>query len=188
MESDATRFSPADPAGALDAADQARRQLVGRLRLPAGSYPLLVTSAAVQLGTAAYGIATQTTVGLAVALGGAALFLGVTALLLHRFQQLNGVRVDGLAHQMVLAAGASTSLVYLGALAAGIWAAFASIWWLVAVVALVGGVGCALGVRRWWGAYRHDPVAHTRAATPRVLAALAALLCVGLGALLIFGS
>lgn len=185
MESNAMPFSPDDPARVLDAADQARRQLIGRLRLPIGMYPLLITAVAVQLGTAAFGIAAQATGGLAVALGGAALFLGVRALLLYRFQQINGVSVDGLVSQVMLAAGAS-SLVYLGALAAAIWAAFASLWWLVAVLALVAGVSCALGTHHWWSSYRREPVAHTRGATPRVLAALGVVMCVGLVAALVF--
>ena len=148
---------------------------------------MLATAVAVQLGAAAYGIAAQTVAGLAVALAGVAVFLGVAAFLLHRFRRINGVRVDGLASQIVLAAGGAASLVYLGALAAGTWAAFESRWWLVAVAAVVAGVGCALGARRWWHAYRDDPAAHAGGASPRVLAALAVLACLGFAALLVFG-
>ena len=168
-------------------ADDARRRLTTGLRLPAGFYPVLAAGIAVQVGAAAYGIAAQTVTGLAVALAGVAVFLGVAALLLHRFSRINGVRVDGLASQVVLAAGAGASLVYLGALAVGIWAAFDSRWWLVAVAAVVGGVGCALGARHWWHAYRHDPAAHARGASPRVLGVLAVVACLGCAALLVLG-
>lgn len=168
-------------------ADDARRRLTAGLRLPTGFYPALATGIAVQVGAAAYGIAAQTVAGVAVALGGAAVFLGVAALLLHRFSRVNGVRVDGLASQVVLAAGARASLVYLGALAVGIVAAFDSRWWLVAVAAVVAGAGCALGVRHWWRAYRQDPAAHAGGASPRVLAALAVVACLGRAALLVLG-
>jgi hypothetical protein len=89
----------------------------------------------------------ETVTGLVVVLVGLAVFLGIAALLLHRFRPINGVRVDGLVSQIVLAAGASDSLIYLGAFAAGVLAAFASLWWLVAAAAVAGGIGCALGAR-----------------------------------------
>jgi hypothetical protein len=186
MESIPVHQDPDDPRTALAVADQARRRLTTGLRLPAGLYLVLATAVAVQLGAAAYGIAAQTVAGLAVVLAGLAVFLGVAALMLHRFRRINGVRVDGLASQIVLAAGASASLVYLGALAAGIWAALESLWWLVAVAAVAGGVGCALGARHWWHAYRHDPAAHARGASPRLLGALAVVACLGFAALLVF--
>ncbi|WP_421740200.1 hypothetical protein [Cellulomonas sp.] len=185
MESSST--DPQDPRTALAGADEARRRLTTNLRLPTGFLVVFASAVAVQLGTAAYGIAAQTTAGLAVVLAGLAVFLGTAALLLHRFSRLNGVRVDGLASQIVLAAGASASLVYLGALAAGIWAAFESQWWLVALAAVVGGIGCALGTRHWWRTYRHEPAAHARGASPRVLALLAVVACLGFAVLLVVG-
>jgi hypothetical protein len=104
-----------------------------------------------------------------------------------KFRRINGVRVDGLGSQIVLGTGTTSTLVYLGALAAATWAAFESLWWLVAVAAVAGGAGYALGVRQWWNAYRHDPVAHASGASPRLLAALAVLACLGLAALLVVG-
>jgi hypothetical protein len=89
----------------------------------------------------------QTVTGLVVVLVGLAVFLGIAALLLLRFRRINGVRVDGLVSQIVLAAGASDSLIYLGAFAAGVLVAFASLWWLVAAAAVAGGIGCAFGAR-----------------------------------------
>jgi hypothetical protein len=145
MESSPAHHDPDDQRATLAVADQARRRLTNGLRLPAGLYLVLATAVAVQLGTAAYGIAAQTVAGLAVVLAGLVLFLVVAALMLHRFRRINGVRVDGLTSQIVLAAGASASLVYLGAFAAGIWAAFESLWWLVAAAAVAGGISCALG-------------------------------------------
>lgn len=178
---------PDDPHSALAAADDARSRLTTSLRLPAGFYPLLATGIAVQVGAAAYGIAAQTVTGVAIALAGVAVFLAVAALVLHRFSRINGVRVDGLASQVVLVAGARASLVYLGALAVAIVAAFDSRWWLVAVAAVAAGFGCALGVRHWWHAYRQDPVTHARGASPRVLAVLAVVACLGCATLLVLG-
>lgn len=185
MESTAAPGPSDDPRLTLGLADDARRRLTESLRPPAGLYPILAIAVAVQLGTAAYGIAAQTTTGLVVTLAGLALFLGVAALVLQQFRRINGVRVDGLASQVVLAAGPVSSLAYAGALAAGIWAALVSLWWLVALTAAVGGAGCALGVRRWWHAYREDPVAHERGVSPWQLGALAVVACVGGAVLLV---
>ena len=52
---------------------------------------------------------------------------------------------------------------------------------------MAAGVGYAFGTLRWWHAYRHDPAAHAGGASPRVLAALAVLACLGLVALLVAG-
>ncbi|WP_199424358.1 hypothetical protein [Actinotalea solisilvae] len=181
------RQSPDDVRRALALADEAGRRLATGLRLPAGTLPMLGAAIAVQVATAAWGIAAQTTTGLAVVLAGLAVFLGVAALVLHRFRRENGVWVDGLVSQVLLASGASTSLAYLGAFVAATWAAFGSLWWLVAVAAVLAGVGCALGARHWWSTYRHDPAAHARGASPRVLAGLAVVACLGVAALVALG-
>ncbi|MFI6079178.1 hypothetical protein ACIA5C_47510 [Actinoplanes sp. NPDC051343] len=187
MESNPAQQNPDDPRSVLAVADQARQRFAAGLRLPTGLHPALAAAIAVQVGAAAYGISTQTAAGLAVALAGVAVFLGVAALLLYQFRRINGVRVDGLASQIVLGAGATPTLAYLGALGASTWAAFESRWWLVAAAAVAGGVGYAFGTLRWWHAYRHDPAAHAGGASARMLAALAVLACLGLVALLVTG-
>lgn len=58
---------PEDPGQALAAADRASHLLAAGLRLPAGFHPALAAAMAVQIGTAAYGIAAQSGTGLAVA-------------------------------------------------------------------------------------------------------------------------
>lgn len=178
---------PVDARAALAVADAAGRRMAAGLRLPAGTLPVLGAAVAVQVATAATGIAAQTTTGLAVVLGGLGVFLGAAALVLHRFRRANGVRVDGLASQVLLASGALASLVYPGAFAAATWAAFASQWWLVAVAAVVAGIGCAFGLRRWWRTYRHEPSEHASGASPRVLAGLAVVAVLGFATLLAFG-
>ena len=187
MESNSTQQNPDDPRSVLHAADQARDRLATSLRLPRGLHPALAAAVAVQVGTAAYGIAAQTVAGLAVALAGVAVFLGVAALALYRFRRINGVRVDGLSSQIVLGTGGTSTLIYLGAFGAATWAAFESRWWLVAAASVAAGVGYTFGALRWWHAYRHDPAAHAGGASPRMLAALAVLACLGLVALLVVG-
>lgn len=187
MESNRARQNPDDARSVLAEADHARRRLTAGLRLPAGHHPALAAAVAVQVGTAAYGIAEQTSAGLAVLLVGAALFLGVAALTLYRFRRINGVRVGGLDSKIVLGTGGVSTLVYLGAFGAATWAAFASMWWLVAAAAVAGGVGYALDARHWWHAYRHDPATHAGGVSPRLLASLAVLACLGLVALLVTG-
>jgi hypothetical protein len=187
METDRVQQDPDDPRSMLVGADEARRRLAAGLRLPTGLHPALAAAIALQVGAAAYGIAAQTATGLALALAGVAVPLGVAALMLNQFRRINGVRVDGLASQIVLGSGAISSSAYVAALGAATWAAFESRWWLVAAAAVAGGVGYALGAVRWWHAYRDDPAAHAGGVSPRALAALAALGCLGLVALLVVG-
>src|SRR4051794_3176522 len=187
MESNPGLQNPGDPRSELAVADQARRRLAAGLRLPTGLHPVLAGAVAVQVGAAAYGIAAQTTAGLAVALAGLAVLMGVAALLLYQFRRINGVRVDGLSSQIVLGTGGTSTLVYMGGFGAATWAAFGARGWLVAPASVAGGVGYAFGPLRWWHAYRHDPAPHAGGASPRVLASLVVLACLGLVALLIAG-
>lgn len=185
MESSALPQQPGDPSSVLAAADQARDRLAGGLRLPAALFPVLAVAIAVQVGAAAYGISAQTTAGLAVVLAGAALFLGVAALVLVQFRRINGVRVDGLASTIILGTGATSTLVYLGTFAAATWAAFESRWWLVVIAAAVGGSAYSLSALRWWRAYRRNPVERTGGASPRMLALFALAALVGFAVLMV---
>jgi hypothetical protein len=187
MESNPGLQNPDDPRFELAVADQARQRLADGLRLPTGMHSVLAAAVAVQVGAAAYGIAAQTTAGLAVALAGVAVLMGMAALLLYQFRRINGVRVDGLSSQIALGTGGTSTLIYMGGFGAATWAAFESRWWLVAAAAVAAGVGYAFGTLRWWHAYRHDPAAHVGGVSPRVLAALAALACLGFVALLVAG-
>ncbi len=187
MESNPNDQSPDDAVAVLHAAEAARRRMSDSLRLPAGLFPALAAAVALQVGTAAYGISVQTLGGLAVALAGVAVFLALAAFLLLRFRQLNGVRVDGLSSQIVLGSRTTASVVYVAAMAAATWAAFEEQWWLMVVAAIAGGVGYAVDAQRWWVSYRHDPAAHAGGASPRVLAGLAVVACLGLVALVVVG-
>jgi hypothetical protein len=187
MESRPAKQNPGDPRSELAVADQARRRLAAGLRLPTGLHPVLAAAVAVQVGAAAYGVAAQTTAGLAVALAGLAVLMGVAALLLSQFRRINGVRVDGLSSQIVLGTGGTSTLIYLIGFGAATWAAFESRWWLVAAAAVTAGLSYAFGTLQWWHAYRHDPSTHAGGASPRVFAVLAVIACLGLLALLIAG-
>jgi hypothetical protein len=187
MESPASPWDPQDARAELAAADRARERLTAGLQLPSGLHPALAAAVAVQVGTAGVGIAEQTAAGVGVLLAGLAVFLMIAAVSLHRFRLINGVRVDGLASQVVLGTGTTSSLGYLGSLGAATWAAFGSLWWLVAVAAAAGGIGYAFGARQWWHAYQNDPVAHAGGASPRLLVVIAVIACLGLAALLFIG-
>ena len=148
---------PDDRREALAGADEALRRLTAGIRLPVGLYLVLAAGVAVQLGAAAYGIAAQTTAGLAVALGwggglhgrGSALAVPVPAD--QRRQGRWSLQPDRPWDRGLVHAGLH------GGFGAATWAAFESRWWLVAVAAVIAGVGYAFGTRRWWRAYRHDP-------------------------------
>lgn len=171
----------------LAAADGSRQRLADSLRLPSWLHVLLAAGVTAQVAAAAYGIAAQTVAGLGVVLAGLAVFGLVAALMLSWFRRTNGARVDGLTSQLLLGGGTLTSLVYLASFGAATWAAFESVWWLVLLAALVGGTGYAVGARRWWKLYRHDPATHTAGASPRVLVGLGVTACVGLTVLLLVG-
>ena len=180
MESDDARSD-------LAAAELARDRLTGRLELPRGLHLALAGAVAVQIGTAAIGIAAQTAVGLGLLLAGLMVFLAVVTWLLHRFRRINGVRVDGLTGRVVLGTGTTSSVAFMGSFAAATWAAFESQWWLVGLAAVVGGVGYALGARQWWDAYRADPATHARGASPQMLTVLALVAALGFVVLMVVG-
>jgi hypothetical protein len=188
MENSPLQQHSEDPGFELAVADLARERMAAGLRLPTGLPPALAAAVTVQVGATAYGIAAQTAAGLAVALAGVAILMGVAALLLYQFRRINGVRVGGLSSQIVLGTGGTSStLVYMAGFGAATWAAFEARWWLVAVAAVAAGVGYAFGTLQWWHTYRHDPAAHAGGVSLRVLAALAVLACLGLVALLVAG-
>jgi hypothetical protein len=187
MESSSGHPTPEDPRSALAAADRARDRLTADIRLPRGLFPALAVAIAAQIAAAAYGISAQTGTGVAVALVGAAAFLAVAALLLSQFRRINGVRVDALASTIILGTGTTSTTVYLATFAAATWAAFESRWWLVLTVAGAGGLAYGFSAHRWWRTYQSDPVARAGGASPRMLAVLALVACVG-GLVLMAGS
>jgi hypothetical protein len=187
MESEIPPRDPSHALADLAAADGARERLASGLRLPAGLHPVLAVAVALQIGAGAVGIAEQTTAGMAAVLGGLVVLFAVTAWAVLRFRQINGVRVDGFASQIVLGTGVTASTTYVAAFVAATWAAFEAAWWVVLVAAVCGGAGYAWGARQWWLAFGADPAGHADGASPRVLALLLAATCLGLAVLMIAG-
>ena len=185
MESKSTAPDPEGARAVLAGADLSRDRLTSALRLPTGLVPALAVGVALQVATAAWGIARQTTFGMVVLLVGLAVLALIAGFALLWFRRINGARVDGLASQILLGTGPLATGAYLGALAAATWAAFEAQWWLLVVAAAGGGVGYALAVRQWWCAYVDDPAGHARGVSPWLLVALAVTAGLGLVALLV---
>lgn len=169
----------------LARADQSGSAFAAKVRLPPEFYPALAVALSAQITAAALGIAAQSVPGIAVSLAGVAFFFAAAGFLLYRFQQANGVRINGLITQVLFITGGPATLIYLGAFAAAVWAAFESAWWLVLLAAAVGGIGCTLSLRRWWGAYRRSPEKQEPGASALVFAGIAAAVFLGLLALVV---
>jgi len=168
MESSST--TPDDAALVLDAAEASRDQLAGRLEVPPFFFTSIGAAIAVQITSAAIGIANQNARGVLLVVAGAAVFALTAALQLARFRRRNGVWLAGLASRVVLGTATTASTVYLAAMAAAVWAAFSAAWWFVVVASVVGGVGYALCGRRWLRIYRGDPEAHGQPGSRALLA------------------
>jgi len=177
---------PADHLAAVADAEAARDRLVGGMSLPSFFHVSIGAAVALQIALAAVGIADQHVLGVAIAAGGVVLFVAVGVIQLARFRRLNGVWLGGLLSRVVMGTATAASVTYALALAAAVWAAFASAWWLVTLASLAGGVAYAVSGRRWWRTYRGDPVTHARAESGVQVAALAALAVAG-GVLLVVG-
>jgi hypothetical protein len=121
----------------------------------------------------------------ALVVAGVLIFATVGVLQLVRFRRMNGAWLGGLAGRVVLGTGTVTSLLYAGALAAAVWAAFGARWWLMSLVSLLGGVGYALAGRRWVHDYRRAPHEHGRGESAAWLTAMSAIAIAGLVALVL---
>ena len=158
-----TNAFPSDPAADLAAAEAAGQRLAGSLRLPSWFHTSLGAAIAVQIGTAAYGIADQSGPGMLVPVAGFLVFLVVAGVQVLRFRRLNGVRVDGLVSRAVLGTSTVSSLAYAAGFAGALWAAFEGSPWLAAVAAVAGGAAYAASAHLWWRSYQRDPAGHARA-------------------------
>jgi hypothetical protein len=187
MESEGTSNRPYDARDDLEAADRARERLSGHLELPRGLHPALGLAVAVQIATAGVGLAERTAVGVGLMVAGLVVFAAVAGWFLHRFRQLNGVRVSGLAGRVVLGTGITSSVAYVVAMTGATWAASSSQWALVGVAAVAGGAGWVLGASQWWAAYRGDPATHAQGPSRHLLAVLALVACLGLVVLVVVG-
>lgn len=183
MESMSAR--PSDPAADLAAAETARRRLASSLRLPSWFHTSIGAAAAVQIGTAAFGLADGGGGSLAALVAGLVVFFGVAAVQLLRFRRLNRARVAGLTSRAVLGTSTRSSVAYSAGFAAALWAAFAEVWWLVGVAAVVGGLAYAVSARLWWQDYLKDPAAHARAESRATLVVVGCAALAGAAALVL---
>lgn len=185
METTDPSPGPDEAAAQLADADESVAEWAGRLRLPPLFHTAIGAAIALQIATAAYGIAVDTPRA-RVALGaGLLVFAATAAVQLLRFRARNGVWVSGLASRVVLGTGNASTTAYLLAFGAAVWAAFEGRWWLVGLAAIVGGAAYTLGGRRWWRQYQGDPSTHSRSASLAFTAGAVVVALAGLVLLLV---
>ena len=188
METSSTSPTPDEAATALRMADSAGSALAGGLQLPSHFYSSMGAATAVQIGTAAAGIARHDGWGLAVAVAGVLAWLVVGGTQIARFRRLNGVRVRGFETRVVGGTANTVSTVYGLAFGGALWAAFFfHAWWPTAVFAVLGGLSYAVASRRWWMTYQRDPAGNSRGDSALwlgvlVCAAVAAMVALVIGA------
>ncbi|MDF8263548.1 hypothetical protein [Luteipulveratus flavus] len=181
---------PNDAVAQLEAADLARQRLAADLRLPSGLHAWLGAAVAVQVATAAFGIAAfndddRNAWELVLLAAGCAVFAVVALVQIARFRRLNRATVGGWVSQAVLGSSNLASVAYGGGLAATMWAAFSDHPVLAVAAALATGAAYAAAAHHWWRAYRSDPARHARGASRAFLAACVLAAVVGLVALLV---
>jgi hypothetical protein len=185
METSSAFPTPDEAAAALRQADSAASAIAGGLRLPSHFYSSIGTAIALQIGTAAVGIANQNLWGLVVAIAGVVVQFGVGVLQIARFRSLNGVRVRGLETRVVAGTANTVSTAYGLAFGGALWAAFVDAWWLVAVFSVLGGIGYAVAGRDWWRTYQRDPARNSRGDSALWLTVLGCAAAAGVVALVI---
>ena len=194
MESTEQHPSATDASAALDDAVASRTILAQRLRTPPWFFTSIGVAIAIQIALTAValswslsdiGIAGLSTGTLAALAIGAAVLIGVGAVQLRAFRQLNGVWLDGLLSHVVLGTGALASGAYIVALFGAIWAAMAGQPWLVGACSILGGVVYALAGRHWLRAYRTHPARHTRGMSKTMLGIAVVVALAGLALLLV---
>ena len=180
-----TSAAPSDPSADLAAAELASRRLTGSLVLPSWFHTSLGIAVAVQIGTAAHGIADQSGAGVVVLLLGCLPFIVVAWVQVVRFRRLNGVRLGGLVSRAVLGTSTWSSLAEAGGLAASYWAVDAGHPWLAVLAAAAGGAAYAASALVWWRGYLADPAGRARAESGRTLVAYGLLAVAALVVLLV---
>ena len=159
MESTSEHPTPADASAALADAEASCSALANSIATPSWLFTSLGVAIAVQIATAAVGLALGAPWLL---VAGVALFLAVAGAQLLRFRQLSGVWLGGFVSRVVLGTGTLASASYVVAFGAAIWAAYGGWWWLVALCSILGGAAYALSGRRWMRSYRAQPAVHGR--------------------------
>lgn len=193
MESSLHRPTPDEAAAALTDARSAQQRLATEVAVPSWFSTSLGVAVAVQIATAAVGVAATGhdqpgARSLAVIMAGVVVFLAVAAVQLWRFRQLNGVWLGGFASRVVFGTGMAASLSYGAGLGLALWAAYEEMWVLVALAASAGGVAYAISGRRWVDRYRAAPEANARGESALLLGALVVLAIASLVLLVVSAS
>jgi hypothetical protein len=176
------RPTAAEASAALIDAEASRAALAEGIHTPSWFFASMGVAIAVQIATTAVGLGAEMPW---VLVAGLVAFGAVAAIQLARFRRCNGVWLGGLASRVVLGTGTGASVSYVIALAAAIWAAYAELWWLVALWSILGGAAYALSGRRWLRAYRAQPDVHGRGESALWLALLGLAAVAGLVLLLV---
>lgn len=184
MES--SRPSQVEARLALEAADAARHRVVDELTLPPGFLASIGAAVAVQIASAAIAFAADVSIGsIALLVGGVVLLLVVGLAQAWRFRRQHGVWLGGLLDYVVFGTNVIASTTYTVGLLGALIAATQGLWGLVAVAAVLGGAGYAIGGQRWLGRYRANPETHARGLSPTLMLASGGIAMVGLVLLLV---
>lgn len=184
MEGTLSNMESSEASAALTEAEATRAALAHGIATPSWFFTTIGAAIALQIGATAVGLGAG---AMWVLIAGWAVLAAVAGVQLARFRRHNGVWLGGLASRVVFGTGTASSLSYLAALGGAIWAAYASRWWLVAVLSLAGGGAYALSGRRWMRTYRAAPAAHARGESAAWLAAIGVTAVAGIALLLING-
>ncbi|RNL62050.1 hypothetical protein EFK50_09495 [Nocardioides marmoriginsengisoli] len=187
METSPARPTPEEAAAVLRDAEESRDRLAEDLVLPPYFHASIGASIVAQIVTGAVGIARQDGAGMRLVVLGLVVFYAVGAAQLFAFRRRNGVWLGGLMSRVVFGTATLASTVYALAFGAAVWAAFADLWWVVAICAVVGGAGYVVSGVRWMRTYRSDPARHGRGES-LLMVVLLVLSSVVLGVLLVIGS
>jgi hypothetical protein len=174
----------AQAAAALADAEAARERLAGAVVVPPRFFVALGAVVAVQIALTAAALGAEEPLLL---VGGLAIFASSSALLLWHFRRQNGVSLGGFASRVVFGTSTTAMVSEAVALAAATWAAFASLWWLVALCSIAGGAAYAVSGIRWLRAYHATPASHARGESAVFLALVGLAMFGGLVLLLVFG-
>ena len=167
--------TPGEAAAAMAAAEAGRTSLANHVVVPRLFFASIGAAVAVQVGAVALGLAGVGGSPVLLVSAGLLVFVAVSALQLRRFRRANGVRLGGLVSKVVYGTATAASVSEALALGAATWAAFAEMWWLVAVASVAGGAAYALSGRAWLRRYRSDPAGHSRGESAAWLAVMAVL-------------
>jgi hypothetical protein len=167
--------TPDEAAAALAAAEVGKSSLAEHVEVPSLFFAGIGAAVAIQIGAVALGLAGVGDSPVLLVAAGLLVFVAVSAVQLARFRRANGLWLGGLVNKVVYGTATAASVSEALGLGGATWAAFAEMWWLVAVASIAGGTAYALSGRAWLRRYRSDPVGHSRGESLAWLVAMGVL-------------